>query len=142
MRNFHPGAVQPEHLPHVADDVADGLVLEGFGQGALNPFLQVQVIDLVDLDLAPARPYMNFCLVRVAAIAGGRDAVGLDFEPQVQVVAKAVFDQLGRVMEVPCVFKRSGLDLLVDDIDHALGLGHDGRCVASRDGFPAFFPLC
>ena len=76
--NFHPGAVQPEHLPHVADDVANGFVFEGFRQRALDPLLQVQVIDRIDLNFAPARPHVNFCLVGVAPIARRRHTVGLD----------------------------------------------------------------
>lgn len=70
MRHFHPGAIQPEHLAYVADDVADGLVFECFRQCYLYPFLQVQVVDIVDLYLPPARPDMNLCLVGVTPIAG------------------------------------------------------------------------
>lgn len=31
MRDFHPGAIETEHLAHVADDVADGLVFRVLG---------------------------------------------------------------------------------------------------------------
>lgn len=51
MRHFHPGAIQPEHLAYVADDVVDGLVFEGFRKGYLYPILQIQVVDIVDLYL-------------------------------------------------------------------------------------------
>lgn len=81
MRNFHPGAVKPEHLSHVADDVADGLVLECLRQGALDPLLQVQVINRVDLHLPPAWPYVNLRLVCVASIARCCHAVGFDLQP-------------------------------------------------------------
>ena len=51
MRDLLPGAVQPEHLAHVADDVADGLVLQPLRQRPLNPLLQVQVVNLIDLNV-------------------------------------------------------------------------------------------
>ena len=39
------------------------------------------------------------------------------------------------------VVKGAGLDFVIDDAEQAFGLGHGGRCVASRDGFPALFPI-
>ncbi len=49
-------------MAHVADDVADCLVFERFRQGYLYPFLQIQVVDTVDLYFPPAWPDMNLCL--------------------------------------------------------------------------------
>ncbi|MNQ88899.1 hypothetical protein D3C85_1041870 [compost metagenome] len=102
MSDFFAGAIQPEYLPHVADDVADGLVLQSFRQRVLHPFLQVQVIDLINLNTSPARPDMDLGLVGVAPVGGGGDVVDLDFQPEVQVVAEGVFDQLGRVGKPSC----------------------------------------
>lgn len=78
MRHFHPGAIEPEHLAYVADDVSDCLVFERFRQGYLYPFLQIEVVDILDLYLPPARAYVNLCLVGVTPIAGCRHAVYFD----------------------------------------------------------------
>lgn len=39
VRDLHPRAVQAKHLAHIADDVADGLVLQGLRQRVLKPFI-------------------------------------------------------------------------------------------------------
>jgi hypothetical protein len=48
---------------------------------------------------------MDSCFIRITPVRGGRNAVALDLQPQIQVVAERVFDQFGRVGKVPAVLK-------------------------------------
>lgn len=68
MRNLLASPVKPKHLSHIADDVPNGFVLQSLRQRVLYPFLQIQMIDLVDLNLAPPRPDMHLSLVGVTSI--------------------------------------------------------------------------
>lgn len=56
-------------------------------------------------------------------------------------MAEGVFHQLDRVGKVPCVIEGAGLNLVLDDFNHALSLCHVGRRVTARDCFPAFLPV-
>lgn len=80
VRDLLPCAVESEHLAHIADDVADGLVLQALRQRPLNPVLQVQVVNLIDLNVIPTRPPVDLCLVFVPERSRGH-AVVLDGQP-------------------------------------------------------------
>ncbi|EEB61293.1 hypothetical protein PSPTOT1_3788 [Pseudomonas syringae pv. tomato T1] len=81
MRNPLPGSVEFEDLANVTDDIPYGFVLEASRQRALHPLLQIKVIDLIDLFLAPPRFYMDFGLVGVPPVCAGCDIVLLNAEP-------------------------------------------------------------
>ncbi|MOA64322.1 hypothetical protein D3C78_1903300 [compost metagenome] len=69
MRGFTPGAIEGVDLPQVADDLPHRLVVQFRHQGFLNPVLQIQMVDLVGLLVAPSRPDVIFGLALVGPVA-------------------------------------------------------------------------
>src|SRR5690606_22488664 len=134
-------AVQAEHLPQDADHLPDRLVAELGREGLLQPLLQIQVVDLVDLHLAPAWPHMHFRLAGIAAESRSRRGVLLDAQPEVQVMTERVLGQPRRVWKVARVIEGAGLDLVLDDLHEPPGMPDIGRGVPSRYRFTTQLPV-
>ncbi|MNG15118.1 hypothetical protein D3C84_989240 [compost metagenome] len=80
---------------------------------------------------------MNLSLVGVTPVRRGGHAVAFDLQPQVQVMAKGVFHQPGRVGKMPAVFEGASLNLVLDDVHQARGMLPVGRGVAAGYQLPA-----
>jgi len=95
VRGLVAGAVKGEDLAQVAHDLAHRLVVQLRHEGFLHPGLQVKVVDLVGLVLAPGRADVILGLALVGAEARRGQLVALDVEPEVNVVARVLVFTLG-----------------------------------------------
>ncbi|MNM94921.1 hypothetical protein D3C81_1073410 [compost metagenome] len=103
--------------------------------------LNVQVVDSICLLVAPARAYVLLGAAAVHGEAAGCHLVALYFQPQVNVVAKGVGLDPGGVREVAGIVEGTGLNLVIDDPDQALGVGLVCGRGVSGDCFPAQLAL-